>query len=44
MSTPPAVRPRRNGTLRIPDRPGLSIEIDLDALRDKARGYEDYGA
>ena len=32
-----------DGMLPIPDRPGLGIEIDLDALRDKARGCEDYG-
>ncbi len=32
-----------DGMLPIPDGPGLGIEIDLDALRDKARGCEDYG-
>ena len=32
-----------DGMLPIPDRPGLGIEIDLAALRDKARGCEDYG-
>jgi len=31
------------GMLPIPDRPGLGIEIDLGALRDKAAGHEDYG-
>ena len=31
------------GMLPIPDRPGLGIEIDLDALRDKAAGHQDYG-
>ena len=43
MSPPPEPPPRRNGMLPIPDRPGLGIEIDLDALWDKARGCEDYG-
>ena len=32
-----------DGMLPILDRPGLGIEIDMDALREKARGCEDYG-
>ena len=32
-----------DGMLLIPDKPGLGIEIDMDALREKAAGHEDYG-
>jgi len=32
-----------DGMLVIPDEPGLGIEIDMDALREKAAGHEDYG-
>lgn len=32
-----------DGMLLIPDKPGLGIEIDMDALREKAAGHEDCG-
>jgi L-alanine-DL-glutamate epimerase-like enolase superfamily enzyme len=30
--------------LPVPDRPGLGIEIDEDAVRAHGRGAQDYGA
>jgi len=32
-----------DGMLVIPDEPGLGIEIDMDALKEKGAGHEDYG-
>jgi D-galactarolactone cycloisomerase len=33
-----------DGMLPIPDRPGLGIEIDLDAVRERGAGADDFGA
>ena len=33
-----------DGMLPVPDRPGLGIELDMDALRERAAGADDWGA
>ena len=41
LKTPLALR--EDGLLPVPDRPGLGIDIDLDAVRAAGAGADDYG-